>query len=444
MSYQPILRLDGISALDATGSDKEIAIPYFFHAYASARARKNSVTKLCIGTNMVSDQKHILQSFQQHMQGLLGQRAASLNFDPYVLYPEQSVDLAHLHHKFTIEEIENAVKQLTNNKASGPDGLPHEFLKEYWSFLKNDIFTIFEDFWGHELDLSEVNKANIVMIPKKVMATNMGDFWPISIINIVPKLLTKVLSNRLRLMLPQLVSFYQTAFTRDRHIADNFMATREILQHVSAVKEKAIFAKVDFPKAFDSIDWEFLTKVMRARGFPERWIKWIQNILTTSQSRIVLNGDFSEYFTHQRGLRQGDPISPMLFIIAADVFQRMIASANNFLRKHLSKKCPKSIIALQYADDTAIIASAGLETLVTLKLTLRCFAQISGLKINYGKSSYVPFNLDRAEKLRAKVVLMFKQESLPIDYLGMPLSVTRPTKKSFLPLIERLEKRMEG
>lgn len=166
--------------------------------------------------------------------------------------------------------------------------------------------------------------------------------------------------------------------------------------------------------------------------------------MSTSQSRVVLNGDHLEYFTHQLGLRQGDPISPMLFIIAVDVFQIMVVLANSLLKEPLSKRCPNSIIALQYADDTAIIANAGLETLTTLKIILRCFAQISGLTINYEKSSFVTFNLDRMEKWRARVVLMFKQESLPVQYLGMLLTISRPNRKEFLPLIERLEKRMEG
>lgn len=138
---------------------------------------------------------------------------------------------------------------------------------------------IFDDFWICNLDLSETNKANIVMIPKKPNSATVGDFRPISIINLIPKLITKVLANRLRSVLPDLVSAQQTAFTRDRHITENFLPTREILQHVACSANPAIFAKIDFAKAFDSIDWEFLTKVMKARGFPSKWIDWIQIIL---------------------------------------------------------------------------------------------------------------------------------------------------------------------
>lgn len=110
----------------------------------------------------------------------------------------------------------------------------------------------------------------------------------------------------------------------------------------------------------------------------------------------------TKYFTHQRGLRQGDPISLMLFIIAVDVFQRMIGVANGILTKPLSTKYSQSIIALQYVDDTAIIANADLDTLVMLKIILRCFSSISGLRINYDKSSFIPFNLDRGEIWEAR------------------------------------------
>lgn len=392
----------------------------------------------------ITDPLQIRNEFQKHMKALLGTQVQAKKFDPAALYREEQPDLSQLQEPFTSLEIHNAVKQLANNKASGPDGLPHEFFKNFWQFLKRDVEGIFDQFWSGNLDLVNLNKASIVMIPKKTNSTSVGDYRPISIINLIPKLITKVLSNRLRLILPELVSSQQTAFTRDRHIAENFLATREILQHVTSSGRKAIFAKIDFAKAFDSIDWAFLLDVMRARGFPTRWIGWIQTILASSQSRIVINGEHSEYFTHKRGLRQGDPISPMLFIIAVDVFQRMIHVANNLLHEPLSGRCSQPIYALQYADDTAVIANASARTLITFKLVLRMFSNISGLKVNYEKSSFVPFNLDRRSVWETKLILMFKQASMPIDYLGMPLTVNRPRRSDFLPLIEKLERRMEG
>lgn len=192
------------------------------------------------------------------------------------------------------------------------------------------------------------------MVPKSECPTSTVDFRPISVLNLIPKLIAKVLSNRLRLVLPKLISPNQTAFIQGRQIAENFVVTRELLQTVAGEGKPAVFAKIDFSKAFDSVEWAFLKSVMRARGFPSRWIEWVSVLWGSSSSKIYINGDFSEAFIHKRGLHQGDSLSPMLFNIAVDVFQRMIQSANQLLSSPLSNNISESIMALQYADDTAI------------------------------------------------------------------------------------------
>lgn len=121
---------------------------------------------------------------------------------------------------------------------------------------------------------------------------------------------------------------------------------------------------------------------MRVRGFTGRWLEWIRVLLFSSSSRVVVNHEFTDYFGHKRGLRQGDPLSPMLFNLAVDVLQAMIVKLNGLLSGFLSSKLRDAVIALQYANDTAIIASADEETLISLKLILRMFTAISGLYIN--------------------------------------------------------------
>lgn len=124
------------------------------------------------------------------------------------------------------------------------------------------------------------------------------------------------------------------------------LQAREILSHVHKTKRQSVFVKIDFSKAFDTVNWKFLQQVLLQRGFPMRWVQWVMALLDTASSRVLVNGQPSEFFMHKMGLRQGDPLSPMLFLLAVDVLQKFIEVANSTLTTPISPKIPKSIIAL--------------------------------------------------------------------------------------------------
>ena len=134
----------------------------------------------------------------------------------------------------------------------------------------------------------------------------------------------------------------------------------------------------------------------------------------------------------------------MLFIIATYVFQKLIEGANSILHSPLTAKLEEGILALQYADDTAIIANSRQGTLITLKLLLRVFTKISGLSINFSKNSFVQLNLNGEETEVARVILGFQKTTMPVTYLGMPLTIGMPNRQCYLPLIENIERRIEG
>lgn len=243
------------------------------------------------------------------------------------------------------------------------------------------------------------------MIPKMETPEQVGDFRQISIINLIPKLISKVLSNRLRLKMPELISPHQTTFIQGRQISENFVATREVLQHIHSSGKAAIFLKLDFTNAFDSIEWDFLLKIMAIRGFPERWTRWIIMILQTASLRVLVNGGASDYFRHKIGLRQGDPLSPTLFNIASDVFQQMVMAVNKTLQGGITSKIKDSIIAYQYTDDTTIVASINISSIISLKIVIRLFASVSGLKVNFQKSHFVSLNVNEHDLPWVEVVL---------------------------------------
>lgn len=251
----------------------------FFHAFASSRLSGNKVLSLEHQGQRVEDPKLITGMFLEQLRGLLGTSKETMAFDPWTLY-QIDPSLASLQDPFTIQEVES----------SGPDRIPNEFLHTYWPSLKEEIMNVVQGFYQNQLNLEEINKANVVMISKIKSPATVNEFWPISVINLLPKLLSKILANRLRSRLLDLISTNQTAFIHDRQITKNFVATRETLQYISASKKQAVFLKIDFAKAFDSIEWDFLFKVMAARGFPPRWLNWIKVLLTTASSRVLING----------------------------------------------------------------------------------------------------------------------------------------------------------
>ncbi|XP_078169512.1 uncharacterized protein LOC144563927 [Carex rostrata] len=183
---------------------------------------------------------------------------------------------------------------------------------------------------------------------------------------------------------------------------------------------------------------------MEARGFPNKWLGWIRVLLNTSSSRIVLNGQVSDYFQHKQGLRQGDPLSPMLFILAVDVLQKMLEKSGLLLSSSISQKIKAPVLPFQYVDDTAIVSTADTTTLVTLKLALRLFAQVSGLHINYDKSSFFPINLSYNQIRRAVIVLGCSQAPIPMSYLGMPLTILKPNMQAYVPPLEKIRKQIDG
>jgi hypothetical protein len=179
-----------------------------------------------------------------------------------------SCDLSELDRPFSEDEVWQAVRQMPVSKAPGPDGFTGLFFRKCWQVIRHDVMAAIHAFYDlRRWDLNLLNKAIIVLLPKKEGAEDVRDFRPISLIHVVAKIITKVVALRLAPFLSQLISTTQSTFIKKRSIHDNFLYVRNLTRRFHRTKTPALLLKLDISKAFDSVRWDYLLSLMQHRGF---------------------------------------------------------------------------------------------------------------------------------------------------------------------------------
>jgi hypothetical protein len=258
--------------------------------------------------------------------GTAGQRDFSIDLE---VVHRPGMDLDQLEQAITEEEVWAAIKTLPSDKAPGPDGYSGRFYKVAWQIIKVDFMTaIGRVMQGDVSKLHLLNSAYITLIPKTAEAVEVKDYRPISLIHSFTKIITKVLASRLADKLPSLVSQCQSAFVKGRCIHDNFILVQQTTKALHRQKDPRVLLKLDISKAFDLVSWPFLLEVLKHLGFGPFWCNLLSKLLKSSSTRVLVNGEPVDLICHRRGLRQGDPLLPMLFILVMDVLNSLISKAS--------------------------------------------------------------------------------------------------------------------
>ncbi|XP_074305193.1 uncharacterized protein LOC141640239 [Silene latifolia] len=204
------------------------------------------------------------------------------------------------------------------------------FFRDSFDVTGNDIIGAVQEFFSSGKMLKQINSTTLTLIPKKARPTTVADFRPIACCNVVYKIISKVICTRLATVLPDIISETQSAFIKGRDIVDNILICHDL---VRLYKRKACsprcMMKVDLKKAYDSIEWDFIKQMLQALKFPDQMIQWIMECVTTPWYTLSLNGSNFGYFQGRRGIRQGDPMSPLLFTICMEYLSRILAYVTN-------------------------------------------------------------------------------------------------------------------
>ncbi|XP_076927769.1 uncharacterized protein LOC143591453 [Bidens hawaiensis] len=293
-----------------------------------------------------------------------------------------------LERPFSLAELKDVVWDCGSDKSPGPDGFTFKFIKTFWEVMKDDFFDFVKEFEQFGLLKNGCNSAFISLLPKIKDPMAIKDFRPITLIGCMSKVISKILASRLKKVIPLIIGVEQTAYIEGINILDGHLIATEVSSWVKSCKKKCLLLKVDFDKAVDSVNWAYLDSVLEQMGFGFKWRSWINSCLSSGKASILVNGSPTSEFFFKRGVKQGDPLSQFLFIIAMEGLNVVMKSAseqNLFKGVQLPNNGPL-VSHVMYTDGVMFIGKWKSSDSVNLARLLRCFHLSSGLKVNFHKS----------------------------------------------------------
>lgn len=350
------------------------------------------------------------------------------------------LDLAHLECPFTVEEVEKIVKAMPLDKAPGLDGFTGRFFASCWHIIKIDFMKALEVFYRGDMQgLPAINKAIVSLLPKVDGAVDLKDFRHVSLVHGAIKIFDKILATRLSTELPKLVGIHQSAFIKGRSLHDNFMLVQCTTRRLHALKEPMILLKLDLMKAFDSVQWPFLLEVLSRMVFGPKWRSWICGLLANSSTRILVNGVPGRTILNCCGLRQGDPLSPMLFILIMEPLQKLFQLATEHgLLSPLARSGLKQRVST-FADDMMIFLKPREVEMRACAAIMRDYGEASGLLVNLVKSRAMPIRCLEETMEMICTLLGCSIGTFPCTYLGLPLTIRKQSSAHFEGLVSQLE-----
>ncbi|XP_020266409.1 uncharacterized protein LOC109841898 [Asparagus officinalis] len=381
-----------------------------FHSIIKSNRHYNRILVLHDNSGIIiSDNEGIAMEFISYFKGLMGTAVNTDSPDYNIIKNGPCINDTHsryLSAHVSNEEIKKAVFSMSDNKAPGPDGYSASFYKSAWPIIGEEVTLAVEEFFKTGKLLGVTNSTAIVLIPKVQCPSSPSDFRPISCCNCIYKIISKILANRMQTVMGYIINDAQCAFVKGRSISSNVLLAHELVKnygrrHISP----RIMINIDIRKAFNTISWKFLSEMLVGLGFP----------ISSPKYSISLNGSLHGFFKGERGLRQGDPLSPYLFILGMEYLSRSLDLLKHDKKFKYHPKCAKLKIShLIFADDLLLFSKGDLYSVQQINQKISHFSAVTGLDANPSKSSIFYGGVNNIVKASIQSCLGFSEGSLPI------------------------------
>lgn len=349
-----------------------------------------------------------------------------------------------------LQEIKKALFEIHPDKASGPDGFSASFFQSNWEIVGPAMVREIQFFFETGYLPSTINDTHIRLIPKVNSPKQVYDYRPIALCNVYYKIISKILSLRLKPVLRNIISENQSAFIPGRAISDNVLITHEMLHYLKtsgATVHTSMAVKTDISKAYDRLEWTFIEAVLERLGFHHTWTHRVMKCITTVSYSFLINNVVAGSVSPQRGIRQGDLLSPYIFILCGEVLSGLCKRAQingNMAGVRVSRNSPR-INHLLFADDTMFFTRTDPQSCTTLMNILHSYESASGQMINAAKSS-ISFSSKTSldVRLRVKQHLRIDKEGGVGKYLGLPELFGRKKKDIFTSIVDKMQQRSQS
>ena len=394
------------------------------------------------------DPDTIKQEVINHFQSVLGSNLQDSVIDDYhmdgLVWSSNHVDI--LNSRVTHEEIKNALFSIDDSKALGPYGFSSLFFKRAWNIVGNEVSDAVADFFINGCMLREINCTIIALVPKVPNPSSMHDYRPISCCNTIYKCISKIITARIKRCIPDIIWSAQTTFVQGHSIANNILLNQELMKNYhSNVGPPRCALKIDLKKGYDSIRWGCILDILTAMGTPTNMLRCIMACITSPKFSICVNGELTGFFASKRGLCQGDPLSPFLFLIAMEAFSRSLSKAALHPKFDFHPKCKGiNLSHICFADDIFIFANGNATSVEIIMDELAKFEAFSRMQVN--KQKIDAFLAGVNDNVKATILNMtwFSMGSLPVKHLGVPLISTKLSHSDCIPLMDKMMARIQS